>query len=581
MSDPICRWRNPYIKTVREFISLLPKNEMSSEDFRQFIQGRYDGDFFRTPYQLACQLGLYIEINERYIPRFSTNIDIVELNGYLKNWLKKYPVPNPYTRQGFENLQPQSVHSQLCNIVLDKNTQVDWNEAKNSVFGEEIGNDDILINTINTYSDVIEIRSGILKMKDGVVSDDLAKFVIDTKLTDRNNKESFFNLFDTNDYYVFEKGSTVLRHKLQNNYLDFISDLKNSNITFDKGLVIRFISSIFTKPFVILTGLSGSGKTKLAQAFAMWICEDKSQYCIVPVGADWTNREPLLGFPNALEPNKYVKPETGVLELLIEASKPENEKKPYFLILDEMNLSHVERYFADFLSTMETADDITLHSGENDWEGVSPKIKLPKNLFIIGTVNIDETTYMFSPKVLDRANVIEFRVTKEEMEIYLKDPKKIELSEIKSKGKDMAESFVQLAGDSIEFEDAAVLNKSLLDFFDELQKAGAEFGYRTAGEICRFAGIIKKLDNSLSTEEIIDIAIMQKLLPKLHGSRRKLIDVLKTLAGFCLIDKSKTDEFLKNSDFPKEQIIYTVSAEKIRRMHINLINNGFTSYAEL
>jgi 5-methylcytosine-specific restriction protein B len=92
--------------------------------------------------------------------------------------------------------------------------------------------------------------------------------------------------------------------------------------------------------------LSGSGKTKLAQAFAMWICEDDSQYCIVPVGADWTNREPLLGFPNALKAKEYVKPDNRVLDLIINATQ--NTDKPYFLILDEMNLSHVERYFADF-----------------------------------------------------------------------------------------------------------------------------------------------------------------------------------------------------------------------------------------
>ncbi|MBK7561215.1 MAG: hypothetical protein IPI68_06745 [Chitinophagaceae bacterium] len=84
----------------------------------------------------------------------------------------------------------------------------------------------------------------------------------------------------------------------------------------------------------------------------MWLSEDENQYCIVPVGADWTNREPLLGFPNALEKNNYVKPDNRVLDMIIEANR--NESKPYFLILDEMNLSHVERYFADFLSVMES-----------------------------------------------------------------------------------------------------------------------------------------------------------------------------------------------------------------------------------
>ena len=136
--------------------------------------------------------------------------------------------------------------------------------------------------------------------------------------------------------------------------------------------------------------------------------------CIVPVGADWTNREALLGYPNALNEGEYVLPENGVLNLLIEANKPENQDKPYFLILDEMNLSHVERYFADFLSVMESQEHIPLHPETEMWKGcrVPGKVSLPPNLFIVGTVNIDETTYMFSPKVLDRANVIEFRVTR-------------------------------------------------------------------------------------------------------------------------------------------------------------------------
>ena len=138
------------------------------------------------------------------------------------------------------------------------------------------------------------------------------------------------------------------------------------------------------------------------------------------MGADWTNREPLLGYPNALNPEEYVKPDNGVLDLIIRAN--ENQELPHFLILDEMNLSHVERYFADFLSVMESKADIPLHAGdtiENDVRKAGSSVKS----FIIGTVNIDETTNMFSPKVLDRANTIEFRVTEDEMDISCKTSK--------------------------------------------------------------------------------------------------------------------------------------------------------------
>ena len=360
-------------------------------------------------------------------------------------------------------------------------------------------------------------------------------------------------------------------------YLTFIQDIYKAGLFFSEQSILRYCASLLTKPFVILTGLSGSGKTKLAQAFAMWICEDEDQYCIVPVGADWTNREPLLGFPNALEPEKYVKPDNRVLDIIIEAN--ENENKPYFLILDEMNLSHVERYFADFLSVMESKEKIDLHSGSKVWNGVPEKIGFPKNLFVIGTVNIDETTYMFSPKVLDRANVIEFRVTAAEMESYLISNTQINLKDLKGEGTNMAANFVELAKDTnLYTTDIKQLNETLMNFFVELKKTGAEFGYRSASEITRFVAVANKLDPTWGLIEITDAAIMQKLLPKVHGSRRKLEPVLKTLGALCLQDDQKFDDYLKNTGTTAAK--YPLSLAKILRMHDNLISNGFTSYAE-
>ena len=124
------------------------------------------------------------------------------------------------------------------------------------------------------------------------------------------------------------------------------------------------------------------------------IYENKSNYKIIPVGANWTENRHIVGYYNVIT-NEYQS--TPAYDLIKEAN---NSTEPYFLILDEMNLSHVERYFADFLSAIESGEKIPLYGEE--------ELTLPENLFIIGTVNVDETTYMFSPKVLDRANVIEF-----------------------------------------------------------------------------------------------------------------------------------------------------------------------------
>ena len=181
----------------------------------------------------------------------------------------------------------------------------------------------------------------------------------------------------------------------------FIGDLQYSGLVYSNALITRFIASLLTKPFVILTGLSGSGKTKLAQAFVQWISQDESQYSIIPVGADWTNREPLLGYPNALNPEEYVKPDNNALDLIVQANN--HPELPYFLILDEMNLSHVERYFADFLSVMESKEGILLYDEGTERDGAPAKLEIPSNLFIIGTVNIDETTNMFSPKVFGQS----------------------------------------------------------------------------------------------------------------------------------------------------------------------------------
>ncbi|MBG7611550.1 DUF3578 domain-containing protein [Polaribacter sp. BAL334] len=374
------------------------------------------------------------------------------------------------------------------------------------------------------------------------------------------------------------------------NIRNYQDGLQNSKLYFSYELILRFIASLSAKPFVILSGLSGSGKTKLAQSFVQWICENNSQYKIVPVGADWTNREPLVGYPNGLEAKEYITPDSGVIHLLLEAIKEGNENKPFFLILDEMNLSHVERYFADFLSIMESNDTIKLYTGQKrkslDGLEIDLEIGWPKNLFIIGTVNIDETTYMFSPKVLDRANVIEFRITDNEIKSFLTNPGIPKLEELEGKGIAMAASFLNIVDDKI-IEQNEFITNELLSFFKQLQLVGAEFGYRAASEILQLVSKLKTIDSSFKDKdnECLDIAIMQKLLPKLHGSRSKLVKILISLSGLCVKDVNKS-EFEKNfEDYYKNgfeglTIKYPISFEKLIRMYKNVLANGFTSYAE-
>jgi len=368
-----------------------------------------------------------------------------------------------------------------------------------------------------------------------------------------------------------------------------IKDINETGLIYTPSLIKRFAFSLMTKPFVILSGLAGSGKTQLAITFAKALVEDTdTQLCTVSVGADWTNREPLLGFPNALQPNQYVRPESRVLDLMIQANMPENANKPYFLILDEMNMSYVERYFADFLSAMESKEAIPLWNGcldpdseDDDSDDTPTSIKLPSNLFIIGTINVDETTYMFSPKVLDRANVIEFKISADEMSSFLENMKDVNPDNIISKAANMAASFVDIASkNDLEKNEAAV--ETLKKFFRELKNVNAEFGYRSATEIFRFICQAKNNDDTaikITDDEILDAAIVQKLLPKLHGSRKKLDPVLKQLWKLCFKKTDSESELGISSDkLPKA--VFKESADKIWRMYESASANGFTSFAE-
>lgn len=484
-------------------------------------------------------------------------------------------------------------------------------ETKNDI------NEDVYQNMLEAYQEILTINetydgkitndgsrvyivsSIILKKISQICPPDVSGIVI-THLDD-----NIYNLF------VYFDSDFLSRFNIQINFFNFSSTLNftelpnafhqkasESGLLFSIDIVKRFIASICTKPFLICSGLSGSGKTKLAQAFAQWISFDTSQYLIVPVGADWTNREPLLGYSNALVSDEYVYPENGALNLILKAKENYDQHlanskivlKPYFLILDEMNLSHVERYFADFLSSMESGDSIPLHKMSNEKKGIPGNVNLPKNLFIIGTVNIDETTYMFSPKVLDRANTIEFRITEKELNEYIDNDIKLDLSVLKNQGANFSELFMSFA--MLETGRNLSNSKENLNlFFNELKKFGSEFGFRTASEIGRLMKMLELLGND--KDSLLDIAIMQKLLPKLHGSRSKLNATLITLAKFCVKDALKEFEG-KDDDFTKlyfksfesiqadqlNKIIYKVSFEKIVRMHRNALENGFTSYAE-
>ncbi len=252
-----------------------------------------------------------------------------------------------------------------------------------------------------------------------------------------------------------------------------------------------------SRHFAILTGISGSGKTLLARTYGKALTGGKEPYyCVVPVQPGWTDPSFLLGYPNPLKGDYYVK--TPFFKLLRSAiNKPD---MPHVAILDEMNLSHPEQYLAPVLSAMETDDDdkLELHGQKDDFDGVPRSLPYPKNLVLIGTVNMDETTVGVSDKVLDRAFTIEF------WDIDV-------------------DAWPGWNSHQLQEDQADKVKGVLRELMGVLKPARLHFGYRIIDEVVAFLtqreAQIPEWDFGVSFDHVI----YAKVLPKLRGDDSKRV----------------------------------------------------------
>lgn len=399
------------------------------------------------------------------------------------------------------------------------------------------------------------------------------------------------------DLYEYNEDCQAELHALTNN---FEKNVKDAGAIPPDQFILRLVFSLLSKRFLILTGMSGSGKTLFAKLFAKWICSENSQFAFISVGSNWIGSEYILGYADGLDPNRYVK--TNSVDLLLSAVQ--NPSKPHFLLLDEMNLSHVERYFADFLSAIESpAEAIFLHGDSYVRGDVPPKLDcLPSNLFIIGTVNVDETTYMFSPKVLDRANVIEFRTEQQALMDFFLDSKSVDQKQLAGQGVQYAANFVNLSNKDLTIASVPEMVKNIIKdeftlLLNVLVKHNLELGFRSAKEISRLIclgfPILRLLDNSDEDAivSLVDYSILQKVLPRLSGSRKMLQPALEDLMRHLGASRTYSQSGIQNLqdiasvfdapfDFDATRSEFAMSYEKLARMRSRLIQNGYTSFAE-
>ena len=222
MADIICRWRNGTPQTVVELVNSLPHNTMPNDEFRLFMDNSIWGpDFFRTQYQLACQLGLYYESdNGYYYPRFDHDIDEKEAQEYLEFWMPRYYVPNPYVgRNGFNNIEcPTYMLSELYKYAKNHPNCL-YADAYRAVFHEEANNNnDIVRNYINNFSKVLRFeKNGQLTITD-INPNTIFNFM------DRNDKKGFFDSFSQTNT-IPTKQILITEHKKLTSFI--LSTIKN------------------------------------------------------------------------------------------------------------------------------------------------------------------------------------------------------------------------------------------------------------------------------------------------------------------------------------------------------------------
>lgn len=316
---------------------------------------------------------------------------------------------------------------------------------------------------------------------------------------DRKYADSFENLKELSHY---------LRHQ--------ITGVEENPLYYSESIIRTFLGGLAMGQLTLLQGISGTGKTSLPRAFAKAISgKETDPFEIIEVQSGWRDRQDLLGFFNTFE-NKYY--ESNFLKALYKASTPLYRGLPFFIILDEMNLSHPEHYFADLLSQMEN------DSSERKLEIIAatkqiPKqmemrsnglfLPLPPNVWFIGTANHDETTLQFAPKTYDRANVMEMPIHPDRFTPEKQDTRTLSLENLN-------ELFFQAQKETrliAEVEEAKkILNQDVKPL---VHKLGIGWGNRLEKQLAKFLPIV--IASGGSREEALDHIIASKVFRTLRN----------------------------------------------------------------
>lgn len=354
----------------------------------------------------------------------------------------------------------------------------------------------------------------------------------------------------------------------------------------------KYMRALRTKPFMLLAGISGTGKSRIVRELAFRSCPTELQdkdgttpgnYLMVEVKPNWHDSSEILGYYSNISKHYQF---TKFVEFLVKAHK--HPETPFFVCMDEMNLAPVEQYFAEFLSVLETRkypkDDPEhiktgrLIEGKYMQElpawGKNEDLTLPDNVFIIGTVNMDDTTHQFSRKVIDRAMTIE--MNGEDLRKMFGGSKNMTYTQDWTLA-DFQPKYVQ--ADEVVKKHGDMLKKDLPERLEIINKALAgtpfEVSYRVLNELCIYLGVLldEHVPYQQAVKDAVDRILLMKILPRVEGDM-EMFDLSKEERD-AQTDKSITNKLEWLAAICKED--YPESYEKVLEMNKRLVN-GFTRF---
>ncbi len=426
-------------KQINEFKKEKKRFEIDKADFEDELREEFSGQLIEKAKELERLQRKFSAIEDENTKLKQTFEDLESAFGSTEP--QEILMQNSFMKSEIVNLKRELNERPEQYELEGKQTKIEELQAKVNEYQEKINEGELLelkrilsnmdsyVIEINAYKNQIEsakVREASLKK----TIDDLS-VTIDQLKGESLKKEDAFEFAKKCDADKVSLGKKYLGanaiqptdlRTLANYVQQWMAFKSDKPFYYDINTIRIFLAGMHMSPISILQGISGTGKTSLPREFAKALLSDsnyvgldadnqnKSPYRICAVQSGWRDNMDLMGYYNSFE-HKYK--ETDFFKALYAANQPKYSNTLFLIILDEMNLSRPEHYFADFLSLLEQSPSERYISLTNTPKEVLPelvvggKLKIPENVRFIGTANHDETTLDFAPKTYDRSNLME------------------------------------------------------------------------------------------------------------------------------------------------------------------------------